>query len=120
MAEPKMGLAETIKAVERAKEWLDKQAEGMPLRNQPLVQITAIESALTHLRSTEETGNVLRLVIETRDAEAKAELAMQNATENYSDPSKETDAYAKAAAAASEAEKSARSILAAFGLKEKT
>jgi hypothetical protein len=55
---------------------------------------------------------MLRTVLDAQNAYAKAELTLQNAAENYSDPSKEQDAFCKAASAASEVEKAARAMLA--------
>lgn len=43
-------------------------------------------------------------VLDTRNAEARALMTLENAQENYSDHGRELDAYMLAAAAASEAE----------------
>lgn len=55
--------------------------------------------------------SALRAVLDAHDAEAKAEMAMQNAATNFGDSAQEADAYCKAAVASSEAEKAARALL---------
>ena len=54
----------------------------------------------------------LEEVLDTRNAEAKAQLSYDVANENYTDPKPESEAWGKAMIAASAAEKKARELLA--------
>lgn len=61
----------------------------------------------------EKLREALRNLLEAIETEARAVLAARNAEDNYSSPERELDALQNAMVAASNAEKAARTVLAA-------
>ena len=59
----------------------------------------------------ERAQAILRALLDTREAEAKAHLTLQTALDNYSNPEPEQLAFEKALIAASEAAKAARAYI---------
>ena len=64
------------------------------------------------LRYVKTLRGLLQNVLDTREAEAKAEAKMRNAKRNYTNPRPYVNAWERAMAAASNAEKEARAALA--------
>lgn len=96
---------ERDQAVLDASEFQDKWDREIDRRQDAESRATAAEAREAKLREA------LRDVLDTREAEAKATLTVDNATQNFTNPRREFDAMTAAMIAASEAEKRARAAL---------
>ena len=107
--------SECVKLLRQFNEWrrfdgeIDEEGPAMP---HPKSIGFAIDMAIRLIEERGELLAALENVLVTRNAEAKASSAFNNAAENLSDDSAEETAYVKAMIAASKAGDSARATIA--------
>jgi hypothetical protein len=107
-------VAETLSLRARARHWrriADVVKANAAKADAEIARLTAVNAALQ--ARVEVTEGVLRELVEALDAEAKANMSMNNATENFSYAAPEIRAFDRAMVRAHNAMKAARAAMGA-------